>query len=248
MHLGSVIAAAAILPSVAFNARLLRRLVGARIPRARVLANDGRVVVVSDKSFQMVVLRFVAPTDGKPSEISISFTRGPSAPVESYEFRDPAGRLRTYVDPWERITGQAAYAALPKLLTVVNGFSASRGNVVEATNMLEERRTTEAFLTALPLKQYRPWVHRKLDIGAGFAALDAIPAPVRLALEMSLHEDSERRAMDGELHALELRWKEAEEIAAISDSLTLPGATVQRLEALKQNPVSEGADFPPQTD
>jgi hypothetical protein len=40
---------------------------------------------------------------------------------------------------------------------------------------------------------------------------------VRLALEMALHEDDERRAMAGELGALYARWEEAERIARIAD-------------------------------
>jgi hypothetical protein len=40
-----------------------------------------------------------------------------------------------------------------------------------------------------------------------------------LALEMALHEESERAALEGELTALETAWREAEEIAAIADSL-----------------------------
>jgi hypothetical protein len=41
----------------------------------------------------------------------------------------------------------------------------------------------------------------------------------QLAVEMALHEESERRALEGELAALEAAWKEAEEIAHIADSL-----------------------------
>jgi hypothetical protein len=43
--------------------------------------------------------------------------------------------------------------------------------------------------------------------------------PVILALEMALHEETERRAMEGELAVLEAMWREAEEIAAIADRL-----------------------------
>lgn len=43
----------------------------------------------------------------------------------------------------------------------------------------------------------------------------------RLALEMAAHEDSERRAMRGELSELEAAWREAEEIAAIADGMFL---------------------------
>ena len=42
---------------------------------------------------------------------------------------------------------------------------------------------------------------------------------------MSLHEEQERRALEGELWMLEQAWKEAEEIAAISDNLLLPAGT-----------------------
>lgn len=54
----------------------------------------------------------------------------------------------------------------------------------------------------------------------------ALPVPPRsvprveaLALEMALHEEAERAAMQGELAALEAAWREAEEIAAIADTL-----------------------------
>jgi hypothetical protein len=41
---------------------------------------------------------------------------------------------------------------------------------------------------------------------------------------MAAHEDTERRALEGELAALEAAWREAEEIAAISDNLLpVPG-------------------------
>jgi hypothetical protein len=45
---------------------------------------------------------------------------------------------------------------------------------------------------------------------------------VRLALEMAAQEAAERRALEGELALLEQAWREAEEIAAIADSLLMP--------------------------
>ena len=42
---------------------------------------------------------------------------------------------------------------------------------------------------------------------------------------MALHEEQERRALEGELWILEQAWKEAEEIAAIADNLLLPAGT-----------------------
>lgn len=46
-----------------------------------------------------------------------------------------------------------------------------------------------------------------------------LTTPEALALEMALHEESERRALGGELRVLEAAWREAEEIAAIADAL-----------------------------
>ena len=54
--------------------------------------------------------------------------------------------------------------------------------------------------------------------------LPHLPLIDRLALEMAANEDSERRAMEGELAELESAWREAEEIAAIADGLLLPQA------------------------
>ena len=39
---------------------------------------------------------------------------------------------------------------------------------------------------------------------------------------LALQEEDERRAFEGELWRLERAWREAEEIAAISDNLLLP--------------------------
>jgi hypothetical protein len=50
-----------------------------------------------------------------------------------------------------------------------------------------------------------------------------LTATERLALEIAVHEDAERQVVTGELKALEAAWRDAEEIAAISDSLLLPG-------------------------
>lgn len=52
--------------------------------------------------------------------------------------------------------------------------------------------------------------------------INKMPEPTKLALEMALHEEQERRALEGELWRLERAWEEAEEIAAISDNLLLP--------------------------
>jgi hypothetical protein len=52
--------------------------------------------------------------------------------------------------------------------------------------------------------------------------LHELPDASRLALEMATHEESERRAMEGELALLEAAWRQAEEIAKIADNLLVP--------------------------
>jgi hypothetical protein len=56
----------------------------------------------------------------------------------------------------------------------------------------------------------------------------AIPEVDRLALEMVLNEETERRALEGELTLLASAWREAEEIAAIADAL--PHDPLERLQ------------------
>ena len=63
----------------------------------------------------------------------------------------------------------------------------------------------------LPVVKYRsPFFDERLP---QLSRMDA------LALEMALQEETERRALEGELAALEAAWREAEEIAHIADAL-----------------------------
>ena len=68
--------------------------------------------------------------------------------------------------------------------------------------------------------------------------ISAMPKPTRLALEMALHEEQERRALEGELWLLERAWEEAEEIAEISDNLFLPEGTEDFLKEHGDQPTS----------
>ena len=65
--------------------------------------------------------------------------------------------------------------------------------------------------------------------------IQRLPNHSRLALEMALHEEQERRALQGELKVLEAAWRRAEEIAAISDNLLLPDGADDFLEAHKES-------------
>jgi hypothetical protein len=54
-----------------------------------------------------------------------------------------------------------------------------------------------------------------------------------LGVEMAVNEENERRALEGELSLLEAAWKEAEEIASISDRLLFPRDIEDKLDALR---------------
>ena len=60
---------------------------------------------------------------------------------------------------------------------------------------------------------------RKRRLFSGREPADKPRRPELLALEMALHEESERRALAGELAELEAAWREADEIAGIADAL-----------------------------
>jgi hypothetical protein len=55
----------------------------------------------------------------------------------------------------------------------------------------------------------------------------------RLALEMALHEEQERRALEGELRLLEAAWRDAEEIAGIADGMFVSESVTLRLDEMK---------------
>jgi len=55
----------------------------------------------------------------------------------------------------------------------------------------------------------------------------------RLALEMWLGEDDEARALAGELALLERQWREAEQLAAIADSLAVAPEVEERLATMR---------------
>jgi hypothetical protein len=61
-----------------------------------------------------------------------------------------------------------------------------------------------------------------------------MPTHIGIALEMALHEDVERRALEGELAELRTQWAMAEEIASIADNMLLPSATEEAIQAMRR--------------
>lgn len=69
--------------------------------------------------------------------------------------------------------------------------------------------------------------------------VNKMPRSTKLALEMALHEEQERRALEGELWRLERMWRQAEEIAAIADGLLIPDGAKDFIEGHRTPPAAE---------
>jgi hypothetical protein len=128
------------------------------------------------------------------------------------------------------IRGEDAMRAAAQLLPRLNATGASSRRINAAVVIATEHENPAiTFERAARLAVRKPsWK----VYGEG-TVLSLFPPEVRLALEMVSHEDSERRAFEGELYLLEEAWKEAEETAAISDDMFLPEDVSKRLAEMK---------------
>jgi hypothetical protein len=164
---------------------------------------------------------------------------------------NPVGRPMT-------VTGPEARAVLGKALLGINHGGAGRQALKDALRMIDGAGGPDAFIAR---EAGERWHLGRSDVahGEAFPAIRALgrrifqpgaqvpgralpplkqlyTSPVRaVALEMSLHEETERRAMEGELAALEAMWRQAEEIAAIADRLPdgLPAPEPPRVRAIR---------------
>lgn len=128
--------------------------------------------------------------------------------------------------------GDTAQRALAKLLPHLNSDGAGKRRIIEALAIIIDACSMQQLLqrASLAKRKHRSDYH----MDDGLAPLCGMPASLRLALEMALHEDDERRAMAGELHDLERRWRDADVIAKIADQLILPPEIDVQLNELKQ--------------
>jgi hypothetical protein len=121
---------------------------------------------------------------------------------------------------WAHFDGIEAMQAASTLLAGTNRFGANAAQVEEAVKRVEERGDAATYLRAASslggARNSR--MTSVVNEWRGLGAMHLSPTEC-LALEMALHEESERRALDGELALLEAAWRDAERIALIADSL-----------------------------
>ncbi len=183
---------------------------------------DGQVVDVQRKHARMSALE--RGTDGGPLQLRLESVTG------------------THL-----LIGDDAMKAAARLLPTVNRFGGSRVQVQDAVSLLEEIGDPMRVLTSVQQRvgatvgdarwgvAKKDWSgsHKRNIVKKLPGVLHTLAPRDRLALEMALHEESERRAMDGELAALELAWKEAEQIAKIADDMFLPTSIDEQLDKLR---------------
>lgn len=116
----------------------------------------------------------------------------------------------------EWFRGAEAERLVGRIVPKMNRMGGKSSTVVEAVSQIEHHGHPDAFLADVVSGD------RFTDKKGVPGYINKMPTPTKLALEMALHEEQERRALEGELWRLERAWEEAEEIAAISDSLLLP--------------------------
>jgi len=136
--------------------------------------------------------------------------------------KNEIGRVRLY--------GHEAMPLLRITLPRVNRAGAPRATIRESVALIEDAGGPERFGHHAGTQLHRWAAHQSMGDNGD---LQYIPAPARLAFEMALHEDSERRAMDGELAELERAWRDAEGVAAIADGLLVPEVIEARVRELR---------------
>ena len=125
---------------------------------------------------------------------------------------DGWGRMKFGAGTELMLPGEQARLVLSRAMVTVNKKGASRDRVGDAVRLIEHARSADEYLRQAAA---RGGVLGKRE---GMEKQQLTPVGA-LALEMALHDESERRAMQGELGALEAAWRQAEEIAEIADSL-----------------------------
>ncbi len=139
-------------------------------------------------------------------------------------FWDPRRRHETVFD------GDDAIWAARMILPTVNHAGAGRRVVAEAVSFLEETPSPEGLMR----RTARSFAGKKSGtLKEQFVPIAGLPSAVRLALEMSTHEESERAALEGELRGLEQAWRSAEEIAQIADNLIVDPGVSTAFDALR---------------
>ena len=187
----------------------------------RVRASDGTLLGISALGVAKTTIRW----DVRSQDWFLDIHHQGQAPAARRVF-DAA--FSVYKLDVATLDGESARRAARQILPAINLHGASKEQVDRAVAWLEKDRDPQNLFG-------RAARHYGAGTPAEGSAIGALPAGLRLALEMAINEDTERRALEGELHLLESAWRGAEEIAGIADNLLLPAAVETDLKRLKHD-------------
>jgi len=198
------------------------------------LARAGRRVI--EGSPEAVVAR-VTTQDGATLRVrrrhlaETTLVRGTEGPL-ALDLRYAGGQ--------SHFEGREAMRIASLVIPHVNRYGGARQTVAEAVSSLEKDGGAEGYIDRLAGRSHvitRPLDttsrRRRWNTEMSKWGLFGLSTVDRLALEMALHEEAERRALQGELTELERAWREAEEIAAIADDMFVPSAITRAIERMR---------------
>jgi len=143
-----------------------------------------------------------------------------------------------------RLRGNEAVDFLAALLPKLNGADCVDASIPHAVNNVTEaearsrreparvRRKKSRNKSPNPRASYRPW--QWLAIDCSHRPLVNVRPETRLALEMAVMEEIERRELKRYAVSVGYAWSDEEEIAAIADDLLIAPQVKERLELLRK--------------
>jgi hypothetical protein len=149
-----------------------------------------------------------------------------------------------FINGSDRFEGREAQRIAGIIVPKVNRFGGNRETVADAVAEIDAVGSAEGYVESLArssrmtirnVQGVPRWRRSHQWSELKKYGLFALPNVQRLALEMALHEEAERRALQGELEELERAWREAEEIASISDKLLVPESIEAELRKMREN-------------
>jgi hypothetical protein len=124
------------------------------------------------------------------------------------------------------IADRCASHAASLLMPAINKAGGTESIVERAVRRLENFEDPATYMLSAAAQS----VHSAHPGGS----VAKLPADVRLAIEMAVNEESERHAFEGDMWLLEHAWRQAEELAAIADNLTVPAEVDIKLLELRR--------------
>lgn len=208
----------------------------AKIPRLSVRGDDGQLLRLTTRNARSARLYPASRhTDWHLSLPSISVQ-----PATGMLKRLGHREMELSEMPTATLRGNVALRALGTILPTVNVLGGNARMVQDAVNAINTTTDVQQLLRHGGFPDQK--LERHINLIENRNTLWVLEPHFRLALEMSLHEGDERRAMEGELKELEQRWREADAIAKIADGLLLPGEITARIDAQRSRiPESESA-------